>query len=67
MEQENLFKSKVTDDTCKNCEHSQRWECNSKFFYYCGITASGRTDNGLKKIKLKDIACGKHESVEETK
>ena len=67
MEQENLFKPKVTGDTCKNCEHSQRWECNSKFFYYCGITASGRTDNGLKKIKLKDVACGKYKQMEETK
>ena len=63
MEQENLFKPKVITETCKTCKHSQRWECNSKFFYYCGITASGRTDNGLKKIKLKDVACGKYKQI----
>lgn len=43
--------------TCKDCEHRQRWECNSKAFQYCGIRKSNRTDNGLLKIKCKLKAC----------
>lgn len=44
-------------NTCKDCEHRQRWECNSKVFQYCGIRKSNRTNNGLLKIKCKDKAC----------
>lgn len=43
--------------TCKSCEHRQRWECNSKVFQYCGARKSNRTENGLFKIKCKDVAC----------
>ena len=59
--EENLFitpEKKVTE-TCNNCEHRQRWECNSKVFQYCGIRKSNRTDNGLLKIKCKTEACDK--------
>ncbi len=44
-------------NTCKDCEHRQRWECNSKVFQYCGVRKTNRTDNGLLKIKCKDAAC----------
>lgn len=47
----------VIKNTCKDCKHRQRWECNSKVFQYCGIRKSNRTDNGLLKIKCKDVAC----------
>lgn len=49
-------KDKV-ESTCKDCEHRQRWECNSKVFQYCGVRKSNRTINGLLKIKCKDAAC----------
>jgi len=45
------------DNTCKQCEHRQSWECNSKVFQYCGARKSNRTKNGLLKIKCKDTAC----------
>ena len=51
---------KVTN-TCKDCEHRQRWECNSKVFQYCGVRKSNRTNNGLLKIKCKDAACAAFE------
>jgi len=44
-------------NTCKDCEHRQRWECNSKVFQYCGVRKSNLTNNGLLKIKCKDKAC----------
>lgn len=47
----------VVTNNCKDCEHRQRWECNSKVFQYCGIRKSNRTNNGFLKIKCKDAAC----------
>lgn len=54
-----LFNVPITEsgNTCRTCEHRQRWECNSKVIQYCGIRKSNRTDNGLLKIKCKDAAC----------
>lgn len=48
-------------NTCLNCEHRQRYECNSKVFQYCGVRKSNRTNNGLLKIKCKDAACAAFE------
>jgi hypothetical protein len=42
---------------CGQCAHIQRWECNSKFFYYCGAQKSNRTANGFLKVKRKNDAC----------
>ena len=42
---------------CKHCAHCQKWECGSKFFFYCGLRKSNRTDNGLLKIKFNNEAC----------
>jgi len=53
---------KVTN-TCKDCKHLQRWECNSKVFQYCGVRKSKRTNNGLLKIKCKDAACAAFEPI----
>jgi len=56
-----LFEIKETvqgvTNTCNDCEHRERHQCNSKVFQYCGIRKSNRTDNGLLKIKCKDVAC----------
>lgn len=52
-----------TTNTCKDCEHRQRWECNSKVFQYCGVRKSNRTNNGLLKIKCKDAACALFEEI----
>jgi len=46
-------------DTCRSCQHRQRWKCNSKIIQYCGVRESNRTDNGLLKIKCNMAACSK--------
>lgn len=53
---------KITN-TCNNCEHRQRWECNSKVFQYCGVRKSNRTNNGLLKIKCKEAACAAFKEI----
>lgn len=62
----NLFEIEQNKDeikeTCRTCEHRQRWQCNSKVFQYCGKRKSNRTENGLLKIKCKDKACLLYES-----
>jgi len=42
---------------CRDCVHCQRWEYGGKFFFYCGKIPSNRTENGLLKIKCKNLAC----------
>lgn len=44
-------------NTCKDCEHRQRWKCGGSIIQYCGVRKSNRTYNGLLKIKCKDVAC----------
>ena len=46
-----------SEPTCNSCEHRQRWQYNSKVFQYCGVRKSNRTNNGLLKIKCRDVAC----------
>lgn len=48
---------------CKTCEHFQRWECNSKIFFYCGIRKSNRTSNKQQKIKANQTACENYKNV----
>lgn len=43
--------------TCRDCKHRERWECGSKIIQYCGKRKSGRTFNGLLKIKVTNEAC----------
>lgn len=53
-----LFEQKQKNlKTCLSCVNRERWECNLKVFQYCGVRKSNRTENGLKKIKCKDVAC----------
>lgn len=47
--------------TCNSCEHRERWSCNSKVFQYCGVRSSNLTENGLLKIRCKDVACSLYE------
>ncbi len=44
-------------ETCNNCKHRQRWQCNSVVVQYCGVRKSNRTENRLLKIKCKTQAC----------
>jgi hypothetical protein len=50
---------------CKDCKHIQKWQCGGSFFFYCGITKSNLTNNGLKKVKCKTPSCGLFEKREE--
>jgi hypothetical protein len=49
---------------CKECRHIEKWQCEGSFFFYCGITKSLRTQNGLKKVLCKTPACGLFEKEE---
>ena len=43
---------------CGDCKHKKSKDYRSgKRFYYCSIQRSMKTDNGLKKILLKNDAC----------
>ncbi len=68
FEQLDFFDSeefKQKESVCRKCTHSQGWECGSKTIYYCKVIPCGRTENGLKKIKLKDRGnCEKFEEKE---
>lgn len=57
-------KPKQTQKTCNDCEHRERWQCNSKVFQYCGVRKSNRTDNGKLKIKCKTIAYALFKQIE---
>jgi len=66
MDQGNLFDAQDNKNTCKECKHAQRWSFSDhdKRFFYCGVRKSGRTQNGLLKIKLKNLSCGNFEPEE---
>jgi hypothetical protein len=48
---------------CRDCKHIQKWACGGSFFFYCGVTKSNRTYNGLLKVKCKTPACALFEGV----
>jgi hypothetical protein len=52
---------------CKECRHIEKYQCGGSFFFYCGITKSRRTLNGLKKVLCKTPACGLFEICEDVK
>jgi len=52
-----LPKQLASSNKCNDCKHIQKWACGGSFFFYCGVTKSNRTDNGLKKVKCKTPAC----------
>lgn len=51
-----LTSNKVVE-TCRTCEHRERHQFNNTVIQYCGIRKSNRTDNGLLKIKCKNVSC----------
>lgn len=60
MNQEKLFeieKSKP-ESVCRLCVFRQVLNYSNTSFSYCIKQKSGRTENGLKKIKAKDPSCG---------
>ncbi len=67
IEQKKIFDIPIvnTEFTCNTCEFRQRWRCNSKTIQYCGIRKSGRTENGLLKIKCKNKACNWYEPIKD--
>lgn len=52
-----------TSIRCKHCKHSERTQCRSKIFYYCGLLKSNRTNNGKLLIKANKIACKLFDNV----
>lgn len=42
---------------CKDCKHSERWQCNTKTIWYCGLLHSNRTHNHKLKIKANQEQC----------
>jgi hypothetical protein len=63
MENQTLFQIEPNknQNKCRDCVNNQSWKCNSKIIHYCGKRKSIRTDNGLLKIKNKNIACPLYE------
>lgn len=57
----------VINFTCRHCKHRQRWQCGGKIIQYCGVIRSNRTENGLRKISVKNPACAKFEIDPELK
>lgn len=48
-----------TKKTCRTCANRQRWCLGPvRVGQYCGVRSSGRTSNGLLKIKVTNPACG---------
>jgi hypothetical protein len=56
----NDFKTK---NKCKECKNVTGYKYNNRIVYYCKITYDGKTQNNLKKIKLKNLACNKYEKI----
>jgi hypothetical protein len=62
-----LFDSLPTQSSsaqCKDCRHIERRRFGGSAFFYCCITKSGRTQNGLKKVLCKTPACELFEKIE---
>ena len=55
--------SSKTCKTCKNKIFIQYY--SGKKFWYCSVRKSGRTENGLLKIRLKNSACSFHKELNE--
>ena len=52
--------------TCRTCAHRERWDCGNsttRIIQYCGKIKSGRTRNGLLKIKVTNPACSLYKEV----
>ena len=58
---------KFEGKTCRTCEHRQRWKFNNTIIQYCGVRKSNRTQNGLLKIKAKNVVCEVYKEIENEK
>ena len=53
------FENPNANKTCRTCMHRERWCLGPvRVGQYCGVRSSGRTSNGLLKIKVTNPACG---------
>lgn len=52
-----IIEPKKPTNTCRTCEHRQRWECGGSVIQYCGVRKSNRTFNKLLKIQVTNEAC----------
>ena len=43
-------------NTCRKCGNLIRHQYNKSYFY-CAVTSSGRTSNGMLKVKSNQPAC----------
>lgn len=50
-------KSKSIKETCRSCNHRERWQCGGSIIQYCGKLSSNRTFNKKLKIKVTNPAC----------
>jgi len=63
MSEKTLFKDfnpvpkQARKETCRSCEHRERWECGNSIIQYCGKLSSNRTFNKKLKIKVTNPAC----------
>ena len=52
------FENPNANKTCRTCANRQRWCLGPvRVGQYCGVRLSGRTSNGLLKIKVTNLAC----------
>lgn len=60
-----LFEIQETkpNETCRSCEHRERWRCGGSIIQYCGVRKSNRTENGKLKIKVTMPACPLYKKV----
>jgi hypothetical protein len=45
------------NEKCGECANIIKQECGGSYFFYCSVRTSGRTENGLLKVKCKNTAC----------
>ena len=63
MSKETLFKNfketpqEASGETCRHCDHRERWQCGGSVIQYCGLLSSNRTINKKLKIKCNKPAC----------
>ena len=64
---EELFRIENPNEgkTCRTCANRQRWCLGPvRVGQYCGVRHSGRTHNGLLKVKVTNSACYKYKEDE---
>ena len=50
--------NKLRKETCNTCKYLTWVDyCSGKRFFYCKLRKSNRTENGLLKVKARQVAC----------